>query len=98
MTQKPSTERFSNDEHLERTSKEVSIVENDVEVAHLYTGIDWRDLKSNIDRIEEDSGNTKNLDTEDREYINLILPLLRLMKSHGIDEGYLLKVEVLLAM
>ena len=81
MTQKPSTERFSNDEHVERTS-----------------GIDWRDLKSNIDRIEEDSGNTKNLDTEDREYINLILPLLRLMKSHGIDEGYLLKVEVLLAM
>jgi hypothetical protein len=98
MTQKPSTEHFSNDEHLERTSKDLSVIKDGVEVAHIHKGVDWQSLKSKIDSIEEAAENTKSLSDEDREYINLVLLSLRLMKKDGVDEGYLFKVEVLLSM
>ena len=82
----------------ETLRKKMSPSSKTVSKSHIHTGDDWQTLKSAVDNIEEASGNTRSLDDEDREYLELILPSLRLMKSHGVDEGYLLKVEVLLAM
>ena len=98
MTHRTSSERFSDDEHRNPPQKDVSVIKDGVEVAHIHTGDDWQTLKSAVDNIEEASGNTRSLDDEDREYLELILPSLRLMKKEGLDEGYLVKAEVLLTM